>query len=118
MALVGQGKATGVSEHVGVRLEAELGLDASTLHHASKAASRERRVPLGREHERRFRFLLTLQLAQGPQLVATNGIGGRRALLGPAYVQDGVGGIDLIPTQVYKTVNRRGVPTPIDTLSY
>ena len=29
-------------------------------------------------------------------------MGGRRALLGPAYVQDGVGEIDLIPTQVYK----------------
>ena len=29
-------------------------------------------------------------------------MGGRRALLGPADVQDGVGEIDLIPTQVYK----------------
>ena len=29
-------------------------------------------------------------------------MGGRRALLGPAYVQDGVGKIDLIPTQVYE----------------
>ena len=29
-------------------------------------------------------------------------MGGRRAFLGPAYVQDGVGEIDLIPTQVYK----------------
>ena len=29
-------------------------------------------------------------------------MGGRRALLGPADVQDGVGEIDLIPTQVYQ----------------
>ena len=29
-------------------------------------------------------------------------MGGRRALLGPADVQDGVGEIDLIPAQVYK----------------
>jgi len=29
-------------------------------------------------------------------------MGGRRAPLGPAYVQDGVGEIDLIPAQVYK----------------
>ena len=29
-------------------------------------------------------------------------MGGRRTLLGPADVQDGVGEIDLIPTQVYK----------------
>ena len=88
--------------NVGVSLEAQLGLDASTLHHASKAACREWRVPLGREHERRLRFLLTLQLAQGPHLVATDGMGTRRALLGPPYVQDGVGEIDLIPTQVCK----------------
>ena len=33
-------------------------------------------------------------------LVADNGVGGRCALLGPAYVEDGVGKIDLIPTQV------------------
>ena len=29
-------------------------------------------------------------------------MGGRRALVGPPYVQDGVVEIDLIPTQVYK----------------
>ena len=39
---------------------------------------------------------------QGPHFIADNGMGGRRALLGPADVQDGVGEIDLIPTQVYK----------------
>ena len=40
--------------------------------------------------------------AQCPHFIADNGMGGRRSLLGPAYVQDGVGAIDLIPTQVYK----------------
>ena len=43
-----------------------------------------------------------LQLAQGPHFIADNRMGSRRALLGPAHVQDGVGEIDLIPTQVYK----------------
>jgi hypothetical protein len=43
-----------------------------------------------------------LQLAQGPHFIADNGMGGRRALLGPPYVQDGVGEVDLIPTQIYK----------------
>ena len=57
MAKVSQREPAGVSQHVGMGLKAELGLDASTLHHASKAASRERRVPLGREHERRLRLL-------------------------------------------------------------
>jgi hypothetical protein len=32
--------------------------------------------------------------------IADNGMGGRRALLGPADVQDGVAEIDLIPPQV------------------
>jgi hypothetical protein len=35
-------------------------------------------------------FLLPLQLAQGPHFIADNGMGGKRALLGPADVQDGV----------------------------
>ena len=39
---------------------------------------------------------------RGPHFIADNGMGSRRALLGPADVQDGVGKIDLIPTQVYK----------------
>ena len=46
--------------------------------------------------------MLTLQLAQGPHLVATDGMGTRHAFLGPTNVQDGMGEIDLIPTQVYK----------------
>ena len=43
-----------------------------------------------------------MQLAQGPHFIADNGMGGRRALLSPSDVQDGVGKIDLIPAQVYK----------------
>ena len=58
--------------------------------------------PLTGEYEWRLGILIPLQLAQGPHFIADNGMGGRRALLGPAYVQDGVGEIDLIPTQVYK----------------
>ena len=46
VALVGQGEAAGVPEHVGVSLEAELGLDASTLHHPSKGCRGEGRTPL------------------------------------------------------------------------
>jgi hypothetical protein len=99
VAFVSQGEPAGVSQHVGVSLEAQLGLDPSALHHARKAACRERRVPLGREHERRLRFLLTLQLAQGPHLVATDGMGTRHAFLGPTNVQDGMGEIHLIPAR-------------------
>src|SRR4029077_20712758 len=102
VAFVSQRDPAGVSQHVGMSLKAELGLDASTRHHASKAASRERRAPLGCEDERRLRFLLTLQLAQGPHLVATDGMGARHAFLGPTNVQHGMGEIHLIPAQVYK----------------
>ena len=80
-------------DDVGVSLEAELGLDTSALHHARKTCRRERRPPLAGEHERRLGILLTLQLAQGPHLVATDGMGARHAFLGPTNVQDGMGEI-------------------------
>ena len=47
VALVGQRKATGVAQHVRMSRKAELGLDASALHHARKACRGERRAPLG-----------------------------------------------------------------------
>jgi hypothetical protein len=102
VALVGQRKAARVAQHVRMSRKAQLGLDTSALHHASKACRRERRPALAGEHERRLGILLPLQLAQGPHFIADDGMSGRRALLGPPYVQDGVGEIDLIPTQVYK----------------
>ena len=80
VAFVSQGEAASVPEHVGVSLEAQLGLDTSALDHARKTCRRERRPPLAGEHERRLRFLFTLQLAQGPHFIADNGMGGRRAL--------------------------------------
>jgi len=86
VALVGQRKATGVAQHVRMSRKAQLGLDTSALHHARKACRRERRPPLAGEHERRLGILLPLQLAQGPHFIADNGMGGRRALLGPADV--------------------------------
>jgi len=51
MALVGQRKATGVSQHVRVSLEAKLSSRASTLHKPAKARSRERPTALACEHE-------------------------------------------------------------------
>ena len=59
-----------------------------------KACRRERRPPLAGEHERRIGILLALQLAQGPQFIADNRMGGRRALLEPLNVQEGLGKID------------------------
>jgi hypothetical protein len=41
VALVRQGEAAGMPEHVGVRLEAQLGRFACALHHPRKASRRE-----------------------------------------------------------------------------
>jgi hypothetical protein len=69
-ALVGKLKAAGVSEHVWVGLEAELGLDAGALDHASEACSAEGCSALRREHEGRPRLLLALKAPQGSQLIS------------------------------------------------
>jgi len=70
VALVGQGEAAGMAQHVRVRLEAELGGLAGTLDHAREPGRAEGRAALGCEHEGRLGLLLALELAQGAQLVA------------------------------------------------
>ena len=101
VALVGQRKATGVSKHVGVSLEAQLGLDARALHHASKAASRERRVPLGRVNTNGdFGSCSRCNLRRARISSPRMGWVARHAFLGPTNVQDGMGEIHLIPVQV------------------
>jgi len=52
VALIGQGEAAGVPEHVGVNLEAELGSDAGALDKPCEAGRAEGRTPLRREYER------------------------------------------------------------------
>ena len=56
--------------------------------------------PLTGEDERRLGILLPLQPAQRPQLVATDRMGRRRALLDPADVQVRGVEVDLIPAKV------------------
>src|SRR6516165_2598369 len=84
----------------GCGLELEPGGLSSALHHPRKAGRGERRAALRGEHEGRLRFLLALQLAQRPQLVAADGMRGWRALLDPADMQGGGGEVHLVPTQV------------------
>ena len=62
MALVGEGEAACVPQHVRLCLEAKLGLHASTLHHASKACRGEGRSALRRDHEGRDGMLLQSSL--------------------------------------------------------
>ena len=59
-ALIAKLKAAGMTEHVGVGLETELGRVALPGHHLAPARRSEGRAALGREHERRL-LLFTLQ---------------------------------------------------------
>ena len=105
MSLVGQREAAGVPEHMGMRLEAQLGLAASAFHKPGKSARRERRAPLAGEHERRFGVLFSLQLSERSHFVAQNRIGRRGALLDPANMQTCMIEVHLVPAQISELAN-------------
>ena len=86
VALVGQGEATGVPQHVRMNLDAKPGSLRSALQQPGKARWGEGRTALAGEYERRLGILLPLQPAQRPHLVADDGMRRRRAPLGPADV--------------------------------
>jgi hypothetical protein len=73
VTLVGEGVSTGVAEHVRVRLEVEARAGGGTLDHPGEAGRRERRSPLADEDKRRS-LALALEPAQGPELVAAQGV--------------------------------------------
>ena len=66
MSLVGQGVAAGVAEHVGMRLEGQLGLPARPFDHAGEPSRAERCPAFRGEREGRLGFLLTLKTPQRP----------------------------------------------------
>jgi hypothetical protein len=78
VALVGEGVAAGVAEHVRVCLEVEAGGAGCPFNHPGKAGGRERGCPLADKDKRR-RLALALEPAQGPELVAAQGMGTRGA---------------------------------------
>jgi hypothetical protein len=113
VAVVGELVAAGVPQHVRVYLECrEPSRLARTREHLGKTVGGERGTTLGHEHERRRRYLLALETAQGPQLAAGERLRGRRAILPAAHVQHGAREADLIPAQV--TSLRRPQPVPVD----
>ena len=63
--LVGQRVAAGVPEHVGVGLEAKLGLSARPLDHAGEASGAEGRSSLQVNTNGRLGLLLALEPPQG-----------------------------------------------------
>jgi hypothetical protein len=92
--------AAGVAQHVRMRLEAQLGLDASALDHAGEPGRTERRAALGREHEGRLGLLLAPEPPQSAQFVAKDRMGAGSALFDPADVQGSRPELDLVPAQV------------------
>jgi len=78
-----------MSEHVRVRLEAELRPDTSALNHPGETCGREWRPPLRGEHEGRLGVLLALEPPQSSQLVPNDRVRAGSAMLGPTDVQGG-----------------------------
>ena len=99
VASIRQGIAAGVPEHVAVNLEGQAGALTDALYKPIYGVRGEGASALCGEHEGAIREL-PVKLSQSPQLVAADRMCGRRALLDPADVQDGVIEVDLTPLQV------------------
>ena len=84
-AVVGKLEASGMAQHVGMRLDPELGDDGCSFDHAIKPRRRQRCPALRYKHKRRRRAvaLVTAELAQFP---AGQGMRCWRAALEPFYV--------------------------------
>ncbi len=78
-----RGHTARMSEHVRVRLEAELRPDTSALNHPGETCGR------GGEHEGRLGVLLALEPPQSSQLVPNDRVRAGSAMLGPTDVQGG-----------------------------
>jgi hypothetical protein len=78
-----QGHATGVAEHVRVRLERKTSGLRGPFNHPGEAGRRERGASLADEGERR-RFDLPLEPPQGSQFITPERMGAWSAVLDPA----------------------------------
>src|SRR5580700_4261582 len=83
---VGEGVAAGVAEHMRMRLQLKASAGGGSLDHPGKAGRGERGSPLADEDKRR-RLALALEPAEGPELVAAQGMGARGAVLDPPHMQ-------------------------------
>jgi hypothetical protein len=68
--VIGQLEAAGVSQHVRMHRETEIGGNAKPRDHLTKSRGRERCTALRREDKGRCRILLAFEPAQGAQLTA------------------------------------------------
>jgi hypothetical protein len=97
--VVCQLEAAGMPQHVGVRLDTQLGDDGGSLDHAIEPRRRQRRPALGYEHKRRWRAaaLVPAELAQFP---AGQGMRCWRAAFEPVDVDLAPVEVDLLPLQI------------------
>jgi hypothetical protein len=101
VTLVGEGVAAGVAQHVGGRLDLQIGAGRRPLDHPGKAGCRKWRPALADEDEGRRRTL-ALQSAEGPQLVALDRVRVRRSVLSNQSAIPGSGGS--MPSAVAKAL--------------
>jgi hypothetical protein len=86
VAVVGELIAAGMAEHVGVRLDAEIGGNGCPLYHAGEAWRRQRRTALRDKHKRGL-GAFPLMAAELAHFAPAQRVRGRGAILGPADVQ-------------------------------
>ena len=108
-AVIRELKTAGVSQHMGVRLDAEIGHDRRPLDHAGKAGRRQRRTAFRHEHERRL-FALPFMFAERPHFPAGQRMCGRRSVLDATDVQGRGLEVDLFPAQIADLGGAQPVP--------
>src|SRR5262249_18654865 len=94
-----QRKATGMTKHVGMRLDLKASRLSRPLEHSGEAGRGKWGLAL-RDKDKRGRRALALQLAQCAHLAPAQGMDAGRPVLGPADMECRSIEVDLIPTEV------------------
>ena len=96
-AVVGELVASGMSEHVRVRLEGEPRLLAGPLYQAGEPGRREGRLAFRHEDEIAVRCRLSLEPPERAQLIALDRVDGRHAALHAFHMKARLVEVDLVP---------------------
>ena len=108
-AFFSQSEPARVPEHMGMDFEGKASRGTSPFNDPGKSPCGEGAPALRCEDECRFRFLLTGQPSQSPQLVPIDGMGGRRTFLDPSDGQHGAVKINLVPSQAHQFAGSQAV---------
>jgi hypothetical protein len=93
-------------QHVRVNREGERCVLPGAGQHLAKAGRRHRRTALGGEHVP-GRHCLALELAQGAQFSAPEGVDAGHAVLDPPHVQQAMLEVDLVQRSAHSSETRR-----------